>query len=143
MRLASCNHFLLPSHHTLKGRFHWKKPVMYIQPPYQYPLIQNIKWLRRETDLLNLVFNTKKVFYPSIGLVLLLYYIGEFSTSMVLVLYCIQKASIAHHCCEVAILSIRQKVLHRYCIDTWEFEWFLFNVKQKQESTSSRSKGYI
>ena len=49
-------------------------------------------------ELLNLVFNTNIVVYPSIGLVLLLYYIAEFSTSMVLVLYCIQKASIAHHC---------------------------------------------
>ena len=49
-------------------------------------------------ELLNMVFNTDIVFYPSIGLVLLLYYIAEFSTSMVLVLYCMQKASIVHHC---------------------------------------------
>ena len=38
------------------------------------------------------------MFYPSIGLLLLLYYIAEVSTSMVLVLYCMQKVSIAHHC---------------------------------------------
>ena len=49
-------------------------------------------------ELLNLVFNTNIVVYPSIGLVLLLYYIGDFFTSMVLVLYCKQKASIGHHC---------------------------------------------
>ena len=49
-------------------------------------------------ELLNLVFNINIVFYPSIGLVLLLYYIAEFSNSMVLVLYYMQKASIAHHC---------------------------------------------
>ena len=48
-------------------------------------------------ELSNLVFNTKIVFYPRIGLELLLYYIAEFSTSMVLALYCMQKASIAHH----------------------------------------------
>ena len=48
-------------------------------------------------ELLNLVFNTNIVVYPSIGLVLLLYYIAEFSTSMVLVLYCMQKASIGNH----------------------------------------------
>ena len=47
---------------------------------------------------MNWVFNTNIVFYPSIGLVLLLYYIEEFSTIMILVLYCMQKASIDHHC---------------------------------------------
>ena len=52
-------------------------------------------------ELLNLVFNTNIVVYPSIGLVLLLYYIAEFFTSMVLVLYCMQKASIGHHWCPV------------------------------------------
>jgi hypothetical protein len=49
-------------------------------------------------ELLNMVFNTDIVFYPSIGLVLLLYYIAEFSIIMVFVLYCMQKAGIVHHC---------------------------------------------
>ena len=48
-------------------------------------------------ELLNLVFNTNIVLYPSIGMVLLLYHIAEFPSSMVLVLHCMQKASIAHH----------------------------------------------
>ena len=43
-------------------------------------------------EFLNLVFNTNIVVYPSIGLILLLYYIAEFFTSVVLVLYCMQKA---------------------------------------------------
>ena len=48
-------------------------------------------------ELMNLVFNTNIVCYPSIGLVLLFYYIAEYSTSIILVLHCMQKASIAHH----------------------------------------------
>ena len=56
-------------------------------------------------ELLNLVFNINIVFYPSIGLVLLLYYIAEFSTIMVLVLYCIQKSSIAHNWYSLQYLS--------------------------------------
>ena len=47
--------------------------------------------------MINEVFNTNIAFYSSIGLVLLLYYIAEFSTSMFLALYCMQKASIVHH----------------------------------------------
>ena len=53
------------------------------------------KWYKNEP--LEPLFNTNIGINPSIGLVLLLYYIAEFSTSMVLVLYCMQKASIAHH----------------------------------------------
>ena len=65
-------------------------------------------------ELLKLVFNTNIGFDPSIGLVLLLYYIAEFYTSMVLVLYCMQKASIAHHCCIVLmVILLLELQLHK------------------------------
>ena len=56
------------------------------------------------------VLNANIVLYLSIGLVLLVYYIEEFSTSMVL--SCMQKASIAHHCSTLIYHSATRGQIH-------------------------------
>ena len=77
--------------------------------------------------LLNFIFNTNIVVYPSIGLVLLLHYIAEFSTSMVLVLYCMQKASITHHW----LLPLFSKV---WGASNSSPQWYEWKIKESEKN---------